>query len=226
MNESVKRLTQSVSALADGEASELELHRILKALDAEQAIDCTDEQSITGKWSRYNLVSHVMANTPLGGKDIAQSVTNAIAQEKSYKTNFLQPAVQVKSVGRFAVAASVAVMAIVGVQQLNIFSPLQNDSLHVATTLTNKSEQLQRPVYQFPSGFQPVIEARTVNAGGMVKTSQPQTKLIKLFTPSSNNQKSQFDLHIKGEGFQGLSKPINLSQDDLFKDSNDGLPEQ
>ena len=51
MSESEKRLLESVSALVDGEASEIELHRILKQLDADHA---NQDQSVGSKWSRYH----------------------------------------------------------------------------------------------------------------------------------------------------------------------------
>jgi sigma-E factor negative regulatory protein RseA len=197
MSESKQRLIESLSALVDGEVSELELHRILKELDLEAAADSchSDSQTIASKWSRYNLVSQAMANTPLDGKDISQSVSKAIARESNHKTSMVKSIFQVKSLGQFAVAASVATMAIIGVQQLNN-SPMQNQSFQSASTVVNGAEQLQRPANQFPSGFQPMIEARTVNAGGSYKTSQ-QPSLIKLFIPSNDSQKSALDLKAK-----------------------------
>ena len=196
MSESKQRLTESVSALVDGEVSELELHRILKELELEGSIDpCeSNNQTIPQKWSRYNLISQAMASTPLKGKDISQSVSDAIALEPNQKIHFLQDVFQAKSMARFAIAASVAFTAIVGVQQLNNSSPLQNHGFQAANSSEEASEQLQRPANQFPSGFQPIIEARTVNAGGEYKTSQ-QRSLIKLFVPSNNSQKDQFELN-------------------------------
>jgi sigma-E factor negative regulatory protein RseA len=196
MSESKQRLTESVSALVDGEVSELELHRILKELALEGSSDPADltDQSIANKWSRYNLTSQAMANTPLAGKDISQSVSADIANEKTYSNNFIQQVIQTKSVGRFAVAASVAFMAIIGVQQLNNVSPMQNEAFQTAGSAKNSADQLQRPANQFPTGFQPLIEARTVNAGGAFKTSQPPAKLIKLYVPSTDAKASQLGL--------------------------------
>jgi sigma-E factor negative regulatory protein RseA len=208
MSESKKRLTESVSALVDGEVSELELHRILKQLDQEVSIDPSnsDDQSISHKWSRYNFISQAMASTPLDGKDISQSVSDAIALESSHKTNVLKGVFHAKSLGQFAIAASVATMAIIGVQQLNNVSPMQNQGFQAADSNREASVQLQRPVNQFPSGFQPMIEARTVNAGGSYKTSQ-QPSLIKIFVPSSDMQKSQLGVEVK-----------NLQDKDTFED--------
>lgn len=222
MSESKKRLTESVSALVDGEVSELELHRILKELELETTNQSEhNDQGIAGKWSRYNLISQAMVNTPLGSKDISKSITDAIAQEKAHKTNFLQDILQAKSVGSFAVAASVAVMAIVGVQQLNSLNPLQNNTLPAAMTASNSAEQLQRPANQFPIGFQPNLEARTVNAGGVIKTSQPSTKLIKLFT-NNKTQKSYIGLQPNPvESNQSLD-PRDTSQDSAPKTLEDG----
>jgi sigma-E factor negative regulatory protein RseA len=197
MSDSKKRLTESVSALVDGEVSELELHRILKELELEGSKDLADTsaETVKNKWSRYNRNAQAMVNTPLAGKDISQSVSAAIAREKSHTNNVIHHIIQANSLRRFAVAASVAFMAIVGVQQLNNTSPMQNEAFQAATSSENYAEQLQRPANQFPSGFQPMIEARTVNAGGAFKTSlPPSAKLIKLYVPSTDAKASQLDL--------------------------------
>jgi len=200
MSESKQRLTESVSALVDGEVSELELHRILKQLELEESVDSceSEDQTISGKWSRYNLISQAMAGTPLVGKDISQSVSDAIAREPKYKTHFLQDVFQAKSMGRFAIAASVATMAIIGVQQLNNTSPLQQQGFQAAGAAVDSAEPVQRPANQFPSGFQPMIEARTVNAGGVIKTSQ-KPSLIKLVIPSNKeaNKNIKDDLPVE-----------------------------
>ena len=177
MSESEKRLLESVSALVDGEASEIELHRILKQLDADHA---NQDQSVGSKWSRYHSVSQAMADTPLGGVDISKSVSSAIAEEPTYASTF-SPTIKSKlySMGRFAVAASVAFVAIIGVQQLNQLEPTQQgaNSDLVAGQL---EDQVKGPASQYPSGFQPNVQARTVNAVGNVQLSPQPLKIIKL----------------------------------------------
>ena len=177
MSESEKRLLESVSALVDGEASEIELHRILKQLDADHA---NQDQSVGNKWSRYHSVSQAMADTPLGGVDISKSVSSAIAEEPTYVST-LSPTIKSKlySMGRFAVAASVAFVAIIGVQQLNQLEPSQQgaNSDLVAGQL---EDQVKGPASQYPSGFQPNVQARTVNAVGNVQLSPQPLKIIKL----------------------------------------------
>jgi sigma-E factor negative regulatory protein RseA len=177
MSESEKRLLESVSALVDGEASDIELHRILKQLDADHA---NQDQSVGSKWSRYHSVSQAMADSPLGGVDISQSVSSAIAEEPTYASTF-SPTIKSKlySMGRFAVAASVAFVAIIGVQQLNQLKPTQQAESNnlFASQLEG---QVKGPASQYPSGFQPNVQARTVNAVGNINLSPQPLKIIKL----------------------------------------------
>jgi sigma-E factor negative regulatory protein RseA len=221
MSDNKKHLSESVSALVDGEVSELELHRILKQLQLEESIDSaeTNDQSIANKWSRYNLISQTMANTPMSGKDISQSVSSAIAKEQTYNNHFLPGIFQATSMGRLAIAASVAFMAVMGVQQLNNVNPLQNEGLQAAAT-SNDSNQLQRPANQFPSGFQPMIEARTVNAGGVVKTSQHSSKVIKLYFPSDKSKVNKSDLTKKELNDKNTDKdalPVDFDTQSIAK---------
>ena len=179
MSESEKRLLESVSALVDGEASEIELHRILKQLDADHA---NQDQSVGSKWSRYQSVSQAMAGSPLGGVDISESVSSAIAEEPTYASTLL-PTVKSKlyTMGRFAVAASVAFVAIIGVQQLNQVSPLQPQTIDASFVASQPQDQLKGPASQYPAGFQPNVQARTVNASNGVKLSS-QPLIIKLIS--------------------------------------------
>ena len=221
MSDSKKHLSESVSALVDGEVSELELHRILKQLQLDESIDSaeTNDQSIANKWSRYNLISQALANTPMSGKDISQSVSSAIAKEQTYNNHFLPGIFQATSMGRLAIAASVAFMAVMGVQQLNNFNPLQNEGLQAAAT-SNDSNQLQRPANQFPSGFQPMIEARMVNAGGVVKTSQHPSKVIKLYFPSDKSKVNKSDLTKKELNDKNTDKgalPVDFDTQSIAK---------
>jgi sigma-E factor negative regulatory protein RseA len=221
MSDSKKHLSESVSALVDGEVSELELHRILKQLQLEESIDSaeTNDQSIANKWSRYNLISQALANTPMSGKDISQSVSSAIAKEQTYNNHFLPGIFQATSMGRLAIAASVAFMAVMGVQQLNNVNPLQNEGLQAAAT-SNDSNQLQRPANQFPSGFQPMIEARMVNAGGVVKTSQHPSKVIKLYFPSDKSKVNKSDLTKKELNDKNTDKgalPVDFDTQSIAK---------
>ena len=192
MSESEKRLLESVSALVDGEASEIELHRILKQLDADHA---NQDQSVASKWSRYHSVSQAMADTPLGGVDISQSVSSAIAEEPTYATTFSSIArSKLYSMGRFAVAASVAFVAIIGVQQLNQLEPSQQQGASSDLFASQLEDQVKGPATQYPSGFQPNVQARTVNAVSNIQLSPQPLKIIK---PTSADLESLNDQRMR-----------------------------
>jgi sigma-E factor negative regulatory protein RseA len=82
--------------------------------------------------------------------------------------------------GRFAVAASVAFVAIIGVQQLNQLEPSQQQGASSDLFASQLQDQVKGPASQYPSGFQPNVQARTVNAVGNVKLSPQPLKIIKL----------------------------------------------
>lgn len=94
--------TDILSALMDGEASELEIRQLLVELD----------ESATESWSRWHLAQDVMqghSSHPAVSRDFCASVSQAIAEERL-------PAAPKKwwpAVSRVAVAASVA-LAVVG----------------------------------------------------------------------------------------------------------------
>jgi sigma-E factor negative regulatory protein RseA len=73
-----------------------------------------------------------------------------------------------------------------GVQQLN--SPL--DSIAPVSEFAGVeqvNEESSGPAIQFPSGFQPVINARTVSAGGNNKSSQFVTPIIEVRQKTQRN---------------------------------------
>jgi sigma-E factor negative regulatory protein RseA len=74
MSDSKERLAESVSALMDGETSEIELHRILKevGIDQDQQMDSSD--SVRGIWQRYHMVSASIAGEPVDKIDLSASI--------------------------------------------------------------------------------------------------------------------------------------------------------
>ena len=171
MSESKKCLTESVSALVDEEVSELELHRILKDLDAAQPIgDPLLDDSAVGKWCRYNLASQAMGEAPLGYRDISAAVSQSIESEETYAAGSVTAGFKLfsfESIGRFAVAASVAIVVIFGVQQINTIDSVQGNSFHISQMGIEDMNQAKGPAIQFPADFQPVVQARTV-AGNQI----------------------------------------------------------
>lgn len=129
------QIRESLSALMDGEVEELELHRLLgeKSVEHSEYVDET--------WSRYQLIRESMhsddQNAAFRKLDISQQVAKAIRDEQSVAvsldaltvnevnsqvrtlsiSNWLKPA------AGFAVAASVAMAVVVGVQGVQQTSP-------------------------------------------------------------------------------------------------------
>ena len=105
---SQSELLESLSAIADGEATEFELRRILKG---DEHSDLIDE-----KWSQYHLIGNILRKEPAEGTDISAMLSNAIKAESkpSSSNRFLKP------FGQIAVAASFAAFALFGVQQYQL----------------------------------------------------------------------------------------------------------
>jgi sigma-E factor negative regulatory protein RseA len=100
---------ESLSALMDGEAQELELRRLLRQLP--------DDPELRARWARYQLASSILHKQqcfPAASLKLADAVQMAVRNEFSYEgsgvTKWRRSAV------RFAVAASVALAVVVGVQ--------------------------------------------------------------------------------------------------------------
>ena len=96
----------------------------------EQAHQTSSQHSVRGKWQRYHMISASMVGAPVDKMDLSVSISAAIDQEASHRRN---PLIDMAgSAGRFAIAASVAMVAILGVQQLNSPDPASADALQFA----------------------------------------------------------------------------------------------
>ncbi len=136
-------LQESLSALIDGEANELEVRRLLKADD--EIFEVLRED-----WSRYQLASSNMKKASreeqaVEYRDLSISINSAIADEPvhSIKEHNKPKASMWSGVGRFAIAASVAGAVVLGVQ----FAPSDFDN-QIAD-----NEPLTLPSSSVPSSF-------------------------------------------------------------------------
>jgi len=101
-------LQESLSAVMDNEADELELRRVLNAFDDAETRDT---------WSRYQVARAVMHKDLLIPRlDIAAAVSAALADEAVPAKASRGPW---RSLGRLAVAASVTVAVLAGVRLYN-----------------------------------------------------------------------------------------------------------
>jgi len=122
---------EEMSALMDGEATELELHRVLKC--------CEDDEELRASWRRYHVMRSVIRGETrdknlLAGRSenaamgFAAAVSQAIADEPAYQES-TEPHKQrlpwvdtlLRPLGSVAVAASVSAMVIFGWQSTGVF---------------------------------------------------------------------------------------------------------
>lgn len=186
-------LAESLSALMDNQASELEIQRLLKALESDPQIKTT--------WSRYQLASAgLKGDLPImASSDFAARVSAAIDAEESYS---IQPQVaQVtqaegqasnlvalpsrwwQQVGRAAVAASVAGALIVGVQQYQSGAAPQSTEFAANPTVTAPVAATETKAANLPSGINaPALSARTVAVQSGYE-SRPQENRRVMFVP-------------------------------------------
>jgi sigma-E factor negative regulatory protein RseA len=103
-------LQESLSAVMDNQADELELRRVLAA---------SDDPELRASWSRYQVARAVMHKELLVPHlDIAAAVSAALADEPMPAASKPQRGLWV-TVGRLAVAASVTVAVLAGVRFYN-----------------------------------------------------------------------------------------------------------
>jgi len=105
-----EQLRESLSALMDDEANELELQRLLGQL--------AEDEGLRQTWVRYNLARSVMSGQPVGrlNIDISQQVNAAIAADTVPALGMWQR--MIRPLASVAVAASVMTVVVFGGQQL------------------------------------------------------------------------------------------------------------
>ncbi len=98
---------ESLSALMDGEADDLALRRLLKSMDQDSDLGAT--------WERYHLVQAVIHDQGMPvNSSVARGVAQALEQEPELQSQSVSGFRQ--QLGRIAVAACVAVVAVVALQ--------------------------------------------------------------------------------------------------------------
>ncbi|OUS25227.1 hypothetical protein A9Q99_21765 [Gammaproteobacteria bacterium 45_16_T64] len=137
---------EEMSALMDGEASEFEVHHVLKCSENDDDLKAT--------WGRYHTLRSVLRGemrekgaSDTMSMDISAAVAQAIAEEPVYEGAATTNTVKVplidrvlRPLGSVAVAASVSAMVIFGWQSTGGFSPQQG--------LADGSVAQQTPVVQ------------------------------------------------------------------------------
>ncbi|WP_321834303.1 sigma-E factor negative regulatory protein [Pseudomonas kulmbachensis] len=128
-------LQESLSAVMDNEADELELRRVLNAFDDTQTRDT---------WSRYQVARAVMHKDLLIPRlDIASAVSAALAEEQVPAKVVRGPW---RSIGRLAVAASVTVAVLACVRLYN-----QDDIVGAQLAQQAAPQSLSAPMAKGPA---------------------------------------------------------------------------
>jgi len=165
MNENQSRHKESLSNLMDEVADELELHRTLKAV--------SEDAELRATWGRYHLARSTIRNElPESPFDLSKVISAAIAEEPEYKATGVSRVW--RSFGRAAIAASVTVMAVLGVQQFNV---LESES----GTQVAAVEQSDVPALTMPSGFQvsPLVTRNVSTDSSKMIHYQPRPVVLK-----------------------------------------------
>ena len=188
MSEQVgSKMRETLSALMDDEASELELHRAMR--------ETGEDESFNATWSRYHLAASAMRKElPLdfvdSSAELRAAINMALISEPVPQRTPQWP----QSLGRVAIAASVAVMAIFGAQQYQVFEPsasmpliAQGETQGQLQTRAGDAEP-KGPQFQLPSGFEvPQATARTVSTGSY-NSSKTYSRPARVEVQPSTNQ--------------------------------------
>lgn len=102
---------EQLSALIDGELSDHEMDQVLDALER--------DEEMRGQWSRYHLISDSIRSTAanVSVTDLAERIRSAIADEPAILAPPRKSSRFIKPLAGFAIAASVAIVAVIGIQQ-------------------------------------------------------------------------------------------------------------
>lgn len=154
-------VNESLSALVDGEHSELDLRRVLKAAESDSLVN--------EKWSSYQLTRQALQRDldRRCGDDFLAGIQEAIADEplqrSSASTNVWQ-----RYANKTAIAACFTFVFLIGASQWS-----QNSDNKQEAELANESAPSFEPMAVVPDGFELLpVSARTVSRVG--NSSGPQ----------------------------------------------------
>ncbi len=175
-----RKLQESLSALMDSEASELELHRLLKATES--------DSSLRESWAHYHLAADALRGEAPALKpiDLSAQICAAIADEPAHREGRGNVFGRLwHTAGRMAVAASVAGAVIIGAQQyLDTEAPM----------MAAAPETVGGAAGLVPDGFHaPALSTRTVNIsdGPVLNTQRTGVQYQPQYQPSAAEQQIQ-----------------------------------
>lgn len=170
MTGTTDREKESLSALMDGQTDELEIHRVLKSV--------TENDASRDTWRRYQLAAAAMRrDLPEQVVDYSSDISAALENEKALHANTLATRI-FRPLGRFAIAASVATVAIIGFQQ---YSTTEIDQPAVAVSESPDPEFAPAQLRTSADFGIPSVTARTVSVSNnpeSYRASQAQPVIV------------------------------------------------
>lgn len=145
-----KAIYEALSALKDGESDTLERKRVFKFINNPSKND-----EIRKKWKNYWRISQVLESDESRYSDISDKVRDALHSENLNQSNRDRFKNEIfKSLSQVAIAASVAFVTILGVQNFS-----NNPSLPTKTEIAAETESINvkqdGPAQQYPFGWMP-----------------------------------------------------------------------
>ena len=145
-----KAIYEALSALKDGESDTLERNRVFKFINNPSKND-----EIRKKWKIYWRVSQVLESDESRHSDISDKVRDALHSENLNQSNRDRFQNEIfRSLSQVAIAASVAFVTILGVQNFS-----NNPSLPTKTEIAAETESINvkqdGPAQQYPFGWMP-----------------------------------------------------------------------
>jgi sigma-E factor negative regulatory protein RseA len=160
---------ETLSAVFDGEAEEIEIRRVLK--------EFSSNSSLRDKWRRYEMTS-ASINKCLPNKviDFSPAISSAIHLEKTFGKKSVSEYL-IKPLGRFAVAASVATVALLGMQEYkkntaeypSAFVKAENIQLNLGSTSLRTSAEF---------GIPPTMARNVAISNHSQKKSMPSNEIL------------------------------------------------
>ena len=212
---------ETLSALVDGEADELELRRLLAALD--QA-DEHEAERLLVQWSRFNTISDVLTShavhkassnkTSNSGSDsgsevlrpvladdgFAKSVSAALAEEIAVNTaqSSFSSSSRPSHWRGLAVAASVAFAVVLGVQEFYRFAPQGSQPLLASGEQTSTPSVVQQADFVALRSLESKLPAdmlaspvKSVSAVDQLKAAEAQARLNVYLLQHANRTATQ-----------------------------------
>ncbi|MFT5603241.1 MAG: sigma-E factor negative regulatory protein RseA [Paracoccaceae bacterium] len=160
-----KDIRESLSALMDGEASELEVRRLLRE----------DSEELSEVWSRFHRQQAVLHNErSFAELDVSSAVRSALVDEQPHRKNVLRD--WRRPLGGLAVAASVAALVVFGLGG--------NSPSGVQLTSTQQTTEQGGRVY---------LSAPTASATGTVNASAASTEAPRFQAVNDEQSRQRFE---------------------------------